>query len=153
LRKLRSTIASTLVAVALACAFALGVSPATKQAYAATPNVTVGAGQVVVIPFHVSGAISATVASIAKFNMPFACDLLGVQANAQALVGATNTVDVKVGGTTVLSAPMTIAAAGTVVEGTLVTTAIADEAVITIDINIVGTSLTHTTVLITCSRR
>jgi hypothetical protein len=106
-----------------------------------------------VIPLHITGAISATVAGIAKFNMPFPCDLVGVGASAQAISGTTNTVDVKLGGVSVLSAPITIAAAGTYTEGTIATTAITDEGAITVDVNIVATSLTHTTVLLTCVRK
>lgn len=124
-----------------------------NEAQAATPNVAVGSGQVVYIPFHITGAISATVTSIAKFNMPMPCDLIGVGAVSQAISGAANTVDVKLGGVSVLSAPLTISAAGTYFEGTITTASIPDEGVVTVDVTITGTSLTHTTVLLTCVRK
>jgi uncharacterized protein with FMN-binding domain len=113
----------------------------------------VGGAQVVYIPFHVSGAISATVVAIARFKMPMPCDLIGVGASAQAIVGTTNTIDVKKGGTTVLSAPITIAAAGTYTEGTITVPAVGDEDEITVDVTIAGTSLTHITVFLTCARK
>jgi len=141
-----------LVIAGILAALAIAL-PVSKPAIAATPNVAAGGAQVVYIPYHISGAISATVAGIAKFNMPMPCDLIGVGASAQAIVGTTNTIDVKLGGTTVLSAPITIAAAGTYTEGTITTAAITDEGVITIDVTIAGTSLTHITVFLTCVRK
>ena len=147
---IKRTLFQILAAVAVVAALAL---PIAAPVQAATPNIAVGAGQMFVVPLHISGTISATTAGIAKFNMPMPCTLLGVGASSQAIVGATNTVDVKVGGVSVLSAPITIAAAGTYTEGTVATSAIADEGVITVDITINGTSLTHTTVLLTCARR
>lgn len=137
------------------CVIALLFSPLTPipAARAATTNVAAGGAQVLYIPLHITGAISATVAGIAKFNMPMPCDLIGVTASSQAIVGTTNTVDVKLGGVSVLSSAITIAAAGTVYEGTIATAAITDEGVITVDITIAGTSLTHTTVLLVCVRK
>jgi hypothetical protein len=123
------------------------------SAEAAVQNYRVGAGRSSSSRSTSAAPISATVAGIAKFNMPFPCDLIGVGASAQAISGTTNTVDVKLGGVSVLSSAITIAAAGTYTEGTIATTAITDEGAITIDINIVGTSLTHTTVLLTCVRK
>jgi len=139
-------IAATLAVLVFAPA---GMTPAIS----ATPNVAVGSGQVVYLPFHFSGAYSATAVGAAKFNMPMPCDLIGVGANSRAIVGTTNTIDVKLGGVSVLSAPVTIAAAGTYTEGTITTAAITDEGVITIDITIAATSLTDTTVLLTCVRK
>ena len=109
--------------------------------------------QVVYLPFHISGTISATTAGIVKFNMPMPCTLVGAAASAQAIVGTTNTVDVKLGGVSVLSAPITIAAAGTYTEGTVSTSAIGDEGAVTIDVTIAGTSLSNITVLLTCVRK
>lgn len=146
------------VTLAIAAALALAIASAplapqlVSQAQAAVTNASIAA-QVVYIPLHVTGAVSATVVGIAKFNMPMPCDLIGVGASSQAIVGTTNTIDVKLGGVSVLSAPITIAAAGTYTEGTVTTAAIGDEGVITVDITIAGTSLTHTTILLTCVRR
>jgi hypothetical protein len=144
------------ITLALAAALALAIAPLAPQlapqANAAVTNAPLAA-QVVYVPLHITGAISATVTGIAKFNMPMACDLIGVGASSQAIVGTTNTIDVKLGGVSVLSAPITIAAAGTYTEGTITTASITDEGVITVDITIAGTSLTHTTILLTCVRR
>lgn len=120
---------------------------------AATNNIAVGAGQVMVFSFHVSGTVSATQASVVRFAMPQPCDLIGVGANARAIVGTTNTLDVKVGGSTVLAAPITFAAATTYYEPTISTVAIADEAVVTADITIAGTSVSDVTLVLTCARK
>ena len=144
------------IAAVLAIAAALLPQRAVEivpSAEAAVTNYSVASGQVVFIPLHITGTISATVTSIAKFNMPMPCDLVGVGANAQALVGTTNTIDVKLGGVSVLSAPITIAAAGTYTEGTIATAAITDEGSVTVDVTIAGTSLTHITVFLTCVRK
>lgn len=156
----RLTRTAFLVVLALAFVMASAVAPKPKyapalisSAEAAVTNYSVASGQIVYIPLHITGTVSATVAGIAKWNMPMPCDLVGVGASAQAIVGATNTIDVKLGGVSVLSAPITIAAAGTYTEGTITTTAITDEGAITVDVNIVGTSVTHVTVFLTCVRK
>lgn len=142
-------LAALLVALVIA-AIASIVVP--QPARAATPNISVP-GQVMVLPFHISGTVSATAVGSVRFQMPQACNLIGVGVNSRAIVGATNTIDVKEGGVSVLSAVITVAAAGTWYEGTITDKQIADEAVVTIDVNIVGTSLTDTTVVLTCARR
>lgn len=152
----KQLILSTCRRVALAAAMIAIVAAqliAPQQAMAAVTNVPISTPGVVVIPLHITGAVAATVTGISKFNMPFPCDLIGVGASSQAISGATNTVDVKLGGVSVLSSAITIAAAGTYYEGTIATTAITDEGVITVDITINGTSLTHTTVFLTCVRK
>ena len=142
--------------VVLVIAFAIAGILQTGTASAATPNVAVGAGQVVVIPFHISGQYTATTASVVKFNVPFPAYVLGVGTTARASGGTTPTltVDVKSGGTSILSAPISVTA-GTYAEGTVTTTNLADEAVITVDLTITGTSPTWNdiTLLITVARR
>jgi hypothetical protein len=138
--------------VAFATAASLALAPQ-HEARAATPNIAVGAGQVMVLPFHISGAVSADAVGAVRFQMPQACNLIGVGVNSRALVGATNTIDVMEDGVTVLGSVITVAAAGTWYEGTIVDAQIADEAVVTINIDIVGTSLTDTTVVLTCARK
>lgn len=144
---------STLLAVA---ALAIGVAIAPAQAQAATPNIAVGAGQVAVFPLHISGQYTASQTGVARFAMPFACDALGVGASARASGGTTPTltVDVLEGGVSILSAPIAVTAA-TYSEGTITDSAIADEAVVTVNLTIGGTSPTWNdiTVLLTCSRR
>lgn len=140
---------------AIAVAFAMGAA-VLAPAQAATPNIAVGAGQVMVLPFHISGQYIATTASVVKFAMPQACNLIGVGASARASGGTSPTLTVNVleGGVTVLSAPISITA-GTYSEGTITDSAIADEAVLTVDLTIGGTSPTWNdiTVVLTCARR
>lgn len=123
---------------------------------AATPNVTPGAGQVVVIPLHISGQYTATTTAVARFTLPFPAAVLGVSASARASGGTTPTltVDVKEGGVTILSAPIAVTG-GAVAEGTVTDTVLADEAAITVDFTIGGTSPTWNdmVVLITLYRQ
>lgn len=129
---------------------------AVPAARASTPNVAVGAGQVMVLPFHISGQYTATTASVARFAMPQPCELIGVGASARASGGTapTLTVDVKSANATVLSAPITVTA-GAYSHGTITTSNIPDEAAVTLDLAIGGTSPTWNdiTVVLTCSRK
>ncbi|MFZ5530299.1 MAG: hypothetical protein ACOY4U_04515 [Pseudomonadota bacterium] len=126
--------------VALALAMFAAITP--QAALAATPNYNLNA-QEQIVPFHISGQYTATTAGVVKFALPFPAQLVGVSATARASGGTspTLTVDVKEAGTTVLSAPISITA-GTVAEGTITDTALADEAAITVDLTIGGTSPT-----------
>ena len=143
-----------LIAAALAAAALAAVS--LPQAIAATPNVAVGAGQVVVIPFLIAGQRTASQTAVVRFAMPFPANVLGVSASARASGGTTPTltVDVLSGGTTILSAPIAVTA-GAVAEGTVSTAAIPDENAITVDTAITGTNPTwdDITILITVSRK
>ncbi len=140
----------TIAALGLIAALAFSVS-----AMAATPNYTLGAEEQV-ITITLSGQRTATTASVAKFKLPFAAKLIGVSATARASGGTspTLTVDVGAGGTSVLSAPVSITA-GTVSEATIATSTLADEATITVDLAIGGTTPTwdDITVLLTVVRR
>lgn len=153
--KSRSNLFTALLIAAVVGALALAL-PSWKAAIAATPNVAVGAGQAVVIPILIAGQRTATQTAIARFAMPFPADVLGVSATARASGGTspTLTVDVLSGGTTILSAPITVTA-GTVSEGTVTTAAIADENVITVNTAITGTTPTwdDIMVLITVARK
>jgi hypothetical protein len=144
------------IAAALALAAVAATLAPVPSVHAATPNVAVGAGQVAVIPLHLSKQYTVSLTAEARFAMPFACDVLGVQASARASGGTspTLTIDVKEGGTTILSAPFAVTA-GSVSEGTITDAAIADEAVITVDLAITGTSPTWdgVMVLLTCARK
>jgi len=109
-----------------------------------------------IIPFHISGQYTATTAAVVRFKLPYAAKLVGVSATARASGGTTPTltVDVKEGGTTVLSAPVAITA-GTVSEGTVSDSLLADESTITADLTIGGTSPTWNDIvlLLTVVRR
>lgn len=128
---------------------------ATTFAHAATPNYNLNA-DVEVIAFHISGQYTTTTAGVVKFALPFPAKLVGVSTTARASGGTspTLTVDVKAGGTTVLSAPISVTA-GTVAEGTITTSTLADEAAITADLTIGGTTPTWNdiTLLLTVVRR
>ena len=116
---------------------------------AATPNVAPGAGDVQIVAFHISGQYTATTAAVARFTLPFEARLLGVSASARASGGTspTLTVDVKEAGATVLSAPVAVTA-GAVAEATVTDAALADEAAITIDLAITGTSPTWNDIVV-----
>lgn len=111
------------------------------SAFAATQNYS--SINVELVPLQISGQWTATTASVVKFAIPAKMKLIGVSATARASGGTTPalTVDVLAGGTSVLSAPISITA-GTVAEGTITTSAIADESVVTVNLAITGTSPT-----------
>lgn len=140
---------AALLALSLA---AIALLPA---GHAATPNVAVGAGQVMVLPLFISGQRTATVTPV-KFAMPQPCDMLGVGATARASGGTspTLTVDVQDDAVSILSAAISITA-GTWSEGTVSTAAIGDESVMTVVLTIGGTTPTwdDITVLLTCARK
>lgn len=124
-------------------------------AMAATQNYNLNS-QVEVIPFHISGQYTTNTTAVVKFTLPFGCKLVGVSTTARASGGTTPTltVDVKEGGVSVLSAPISVTA-GTVAEGTITDSQLADEASITADLAITGTTPTWNdiTLLLTVVRR
>lgn len=136
-------------------ALALSALIITPVAVADTTNYPLTV-QTSIIPFHISGQYTATTAGVVRFKLPYAAKLIGVSATARASGGtsSTLTVDVKEAGTTVLSAPVSITA-GTVSEGTITDTLLADESTITADLTIGGTSPTWNdiTLLLTVVRR
>lgn len=137
-----STRFKSLFAIAIAAVAMLGAAIPVPT-HAATPNYASAVPGVVVIPVFISGQRTATTASVVLFKIPFKARLIGVGASARASGGTTPTltVDVKVAGTTVLSAPFAVVAAA-YSEGTISTAAIADEAAVTIDLAITGTTPT-----------
>lgn len=139
---------------ALVCA-ALFAALATP-AHAATPNVAVSSGSVVVIPLHISGQYTASTTAVARWLMPFPCDIIGVTASARASGGTTPTltVDLLAAAVSLLSAPVTVTA-GANSEATIATAAVADEAAMTVNLAITGTSPTWNdiTVFITAVRK
>jgi hypothetical protein len=152
---IRKVSALAFVAAALAASF-VWTSFAPTPAQAATPNVAVGAGQVGVITLHVSGQYTTSLTAVSRFAMPFPARVLGVGASARASGGTspTLTVDLKSGGTTMLSAPFAVTA-GAYSEGTLTVNTVPDENAITVDFAITGTSPTWNdiTIIITYARR
>jgi len=150
----KSFFTRALVGILFAAALSV-LPPLAVPANAATTNYNLSVQQVV-IPFHISGQYTATTAGVARFALPFPAKLVGVSTSARASGGTspTLTVDVKAGGTTVLSAPVAVTA-GAVSEATITTSNLADEAVITVDLTIGGTSPTWNdiTVLLTVVRK
>ena len=144
----------SLIAAAIAC-LALGQAAVMAPAALAATTNQAPAVQVEILSFHISGQYTATLSNVVKFNLPFSAQLIGAQATARASGGTspTLTVDVKEAGVTVLSSAMAITA-GTVAEGTITDASLADEAAITVDLTIGGTSPTWNdiTVLLTVVR-
>ena len=152
IRKLCTNLKHTLVMAMLAAALAVGAVAVPQPAVAAVTNYSAANSAIVVIPLHFTGTISATTAAVAKFNMPFPCKMIGVGAVPRALTGSSNTVDVLLGGVSILSGAMAMTA-GTYTEGTITTSTITDEGVITVNVTIPSGTLVDTTVLMTCLRR
>jgi hypothetical protein len=120
---------------------------------AATTNPAPGSTGVMVLPFTFDRAITATATPI-SFTLPFKATLLAASAYVRDIdvadANETYTVDIKEGGTTVLSSAMAFTADGQTKEATISDSALADEATITIVITLGGTtpSLTDLTVLL-----
>ena len=110
-----------------------------QEAQAATPNYAVQI-PVVVIPVRIASA-GANVTSAATLKMPFKSRLIGVSATARSGTGTapTLTADVLVNSVSLLSAPVNVTA-GAVVEATITTPAIADEASVKINLVTGGTT-------------
>lgn len=132
----------------------LAFSPLGAPVMAATTNPAIGAAGYQNFTFHISGQYTASTTAVVKFTMPYACVINYAQANARASGGTSPTLSVvlKHGANTVSTiGPLT---AGTVSEGALANTSVADEATITVDLTIGGTSPTWNdiTVLFGCLR-
>ena len=106
-----------------------------------------------IMPFHCSKQLTGNVTGLFAFQLPFACKVLEVSAVARAKGGTitTGTVDVQEAGTTILSSVMDIdaVAAGVVVVGSVSDTSLADNAKITVDVALAGTSPTLDDVTVT----
>lgn len=135
--------------------FAVVLTTPMTTVSADTQNYSVSQSGVVTIPIQVSGQYIATTDPVARFKLPFAAQLIGVTATARASGGTspTLTVDLEDDGTTVLSSAISITA-GTVSEGTITSTSVADESLLDVVLTIGGTSPTwdDITVLITVIR-
>lgn len=142
--KRKSLFARVVLAAVVAISVAVApITPLAPAAQAATPNYSAVNPSVQVLTFHVSGQYTATTAAVIRFAMPFKARLVGVGASARASGGTTPTltVDVKQGGTTMLSAPFAVTAAA-YSEGTITSSALADEVAVTVDLTIGGTTPT-----------
>jgi hypothetical protein len=131
----------------------------TLPAMAATVNPSPASSGYMVLPLTFDRTVT-TVSSpvIARIKAPFPCAVVGVTASLEtgdyASTDETYKVDVLEAGTTILSAPINMLAADTVYAGTLADTAIADEAVVTVVLDVAGTtpSVSDVTVLLVLKR-
>jgi hypothetical protein len=144
-----------LVAVLATVAFAIGTSLSpqfTRSADAAVTNYPPGVA-VHAMPIQMGGAYTVSGTVPVRFKLPYAGRLIGFSASARTLSG-TISVDFAAGGSSLLSAPVDLTA-GTVTEGTVTTSAVADEAELTAVVYITGGSATVSdiTILPTFLRR
>jgi hypothetical protein len=128
-------------------------------ALAATANFSEVVTGIQVVPVTMNRAVTAVSAPvIARLQLPFKAQVLGVSSSCETADYASTdevyTIDVLEAGTTILSAPIDMVAADTVYEGTLADTTIADEAVVTVVLDVSGTtpSVEDVTVLLTLRR-
>lgn len=128
-------------------------------AFAAVTNFAEAIPGIQTIPLVFDRTVSAvSTPVIARIKLPFKAQVLGVSASLEtgdyASTDETYKIDVLEAGTTILSAPINMLAADTVYEGTLADTSIADEAVVTVTLDVAGTtpSVTDVTVLLTVRR-
>ncbi|MBF0248038.1 MAG: hypothetical protein HQL36_08210 [Alphaproteobacteria bacterium] len=126
----------------LALVAVLGTA-ALNTAHADTSNLSVSTPGVVLLPVHLQGQHTADVTAAARIKLPFPAKVLGVSAAARASGGTTPTltVDVLDDGVSMLSAPIAVTA-GAVAEGTVTSTAVGDESVVTVNLAIGGTTPT-----------
>lgn len=116
----------------------------------ATGNYGPHVPNLVVLPICIAGQRTATAAEAFIMKMPFAMEILSVQATARASGGTspTLTVDVHDGASSILDSAISITA-GTISYGTIDDANIADEAELSIDLTIGGTSPTWDDICVT----
>lgn len=138
--------------VVIAVALAINLSPGlARYAEAAVTNYPPGVA-VYATPIQISGTYTTTTTPV-RYKLPYAGRLIGFSAQAQTVSG-TITVDFQAGGSSLLSSPITLLSSGVVVEGTITTSAVADEAELTAVISgSGGPSVTDLTILPTFLRR
>lgn len=150
-RALPVTILAVL-ALTIGGALLASLSPGLMRAAAAAVTNYPPGVPVYALPINIAGPHTATATPV-RFKLPYAGRLIGFSASA-ATVSGTITVDFQAAGSTLLSAPVTLTAA-TVTEATVTTSAVADEAELTVVLTISGGSPTVSgiTVLPTFLRR
>lgn len=116
---------------------------APQLAWADTVNISPASSNYHILTFSLNKQYTATTTGVLRFKMPYPATLITVQATARISGGTspTLTVDILEAGVTVLSAPVAVTA-GTVAEATITDANIADEAVVTANLAITGTSPT-----------
>ena len=138
--KIKSYLKGVLFLTALAVMFTVGISgDIPDRAEAATKNYSEVVTGVQIVSLPIMGTYTATRTGIVTFQIPFKAKVLGVSATARASSGTTPTlsVDVKEGGTSILSTPFFINTSS-VTEGVISDKTLADEATVTVDLTIGG---------------
>jgi len=141
----------------LAVVMALVAAFVAAPAGAATTNYSETVTGIQIVPITFSRTITAS-ATPATFRIPFKAQVLGVSVHAKSIDTVdgdeTYSVDVKEGSASILSSAISIAAAGTIYEGTISDKYIADEATVSVVVTLGGTtpSLTDLTVILTIRR-
>lgn len=140
--KIKSYLKGIIFLTALVGMFTMGVSgDIPDRADAATTNFSEVVTGVQVVSLPIMGTYTATRTGIVTFQIPFKAKVLGVSAKARASSGTspTLTVDVKEGGTSILSAPFSVYSSA-VTEGTISDKTLADESTVSVDLTIGGTT-------------
>jgi len=124
------------------------------MAQAATTNPSPGSPGYMVIPVTFSRTISAVSAPVmARIKLPFPAAVVSVTAACETADYASTdeayTVDVQEAGTSILSSAIDLAAADTVYAGTVSDETLADEAVVTLVLDVSGTTPSVTDVTTT----
>lgn len=140
--KIKSYLKGIICMVFLIGIFMLGIlGDIPDRADAATANYSEVVTGVQIVAFPIMGNYSTSQTGIVTFQIPFKAKVLGVSAKARASSGTTPTltVDVKEGGVSILSAPFSVYSSA-VTEGTVSDKTIADEATVSVDLTIGGTT-------------
>jgi hypothetical protein len=128
-------------------------------AFAATANPLPTSPGYMVMPLVFDRNVAAvSTPVIARIKMPFPAKVVAVQASCEtadyASTDETYKIDVLEGATSILSAPIDMVAADTIYSGTVSDSKVADEAVVTVTLDVAGTtpSVTDVTVLLVLKR-
>lgn len=126
---------------AVLCLLCVPVPPAS----AATANPSPASPGYMAVPITMNRAVTTVSAPvIARIKAPWPATVIGVTASCETADYASTDehykIDIKEGASSILSAPIDMVAADTVYDGTLSDTTIADEAVLTVILDVSGTT-------------
>lgn len=131
--------------------------PATAPAATTNPSPASPGYMVLPVTFSRTVAAESTV-TIARLKLPFPARVISASASCETADYASTdeayTIDIQEAGTTILSSEIDLAAADTVYDGTVSDTTLADEAVVTVLLDVSGTtpSVSDVTVLLVLKR-
>lgn len=117
----------------------------TPPASAATANPSPASSGYMMLPLTFDRAVTTVSAPvIARIKTPWPATVVGVTASCETADYASTDehykIDIKEGATSILSAPIDMVAADTVYDGTVSDTTLADEAVLTVILDVTGTT-------------